>query len=93
MPAVNEAELGGAGLAHGHPGVGDPDRGRVPQLVAGVVRAQVVVQAHECRLPAPVVLDGTVQSVQPVISLLDIPGNDNNVNITFIMYILQFTLL
>ena len=75
MSPVDEAELRGAGLAHRDPRVGDPDRGRVPELVAGVVRAQVVVQAHEGGLPAPIVLDSAVQRVQPIIPLLDIPEN------------------
>ena len=71
---VDQTELRAAGLTHGHPGVGGPHRGRVPQLVPHVERGgDLLVQVDEGRLPAPVVLYGTIEGVQPVISFLDIP--------------------
>ena len=70
---VDQTELRATGLTHRHPGVGGPHWGRVPQLVSHVERGGDLVQVDEGRLPAPVVLYGTVQSVQPVISLLDTP--------------------
>ena len=73
VAAVDEAELRRAGVAHGHPGVGHPHRGRVPQLVVAVRRGERL-QRHESRLPAAVVLDGAVEGVQPVVPLLDTPA-------------------
>ena len=70
---VDQTELRAAGLTHRDPGVGGPHWGRVAQLVPHVERTGDLVEADEGRLPAPVVLYGTVQSVQPVISLLDTP--------------------
>ena len=78
MPPEDQGELGGAAAAHGDPRVGHPDRGRVPQPAQAPVGARHLVQAHEGRLPAPVVLNGAVQGVQPIISLLDIPGKQEH---------------
>ena len=78
MPPEDQGELGGAAAAHGDPRVGHPDRGRVPQPAQAPVGARHLVQAHEGRLPAPVVLNGAVQGVQPVIPLLDIPGKQEH---------------
>ena len=73
MPPEDEGELDTAAAAHGDAGVGDPDRGRVPQPPQRPGGARHLLQAHEGRLPASVILDGAVQSVQPVIPLLDVP--------------------
>ena len=70
---VDQTELRAAGLTHRHPGVRGPHGGRVSQLVSHVQRTGDLVQVDEGRLPAPVVLYGTVEGVQPVISLLDTP--------------------
>ena len=73
MPPEHEGKLDTAAAAHGDPGVGDPDRGRVPQPPQGPGGARHLLEAHESRLPASVILDGAVQGVQPVIPLLDVP--------------------
>ena len=72
---IDKTELRAAGLTHCHPGVGRPHGGRVAQLVPHVEGAGDLVQVDEGRLPAPVVFNSTVESVQPVISFLDTPRN------------------
>ena len=72
---VDQTELRAAGLTHCYPGVGRPHGGRVAQLVPHVEGAGDLVQVDEGRLPAPVVFNSTVESVQPVISFLDTPRN------------------
>ena len=73
---VHQGELGGAGLTHGDPGVWYPDRSSVSQLV---VRSEgtVHVQRDKGGLPAPVVLNSTVESIQPIIPLLNTPAREN----------------
>ena len=73
MAPVDQTELRATGLTHCDPSIWGPHWGRVAQLVPHVEWAGDLVKADESRLPAPVVLYGTVQSVQPVISLLDTP--------------------
>ena len=75
MSPAHQTELRAAGLTHRHSRVRGPHWGGVAQLVPHVERAGDLVQADEGRLPAPVVLYGAVESVQPVISLLDTSRN------------------
>ena len=75
MPPVDQTELRAAGLTHRHSRVRGPHWGGVAQLVPHVEGAGDLVQADEGRLPAPVVFNSTVESVQPVISFLDTPRN------------------
>ena len=73
MSPEDEGELRRAAAAHGDPGVRHPHRGRVPKPAQGPGGARHLVQAHEGRLPASVILNSAVQGVQPVIPLLDVP--------------------
>ena len=73
MSPEDEGELRRAAAAHGDPGVRHPHRGRVPQPPQGPGGARHLVQAHEGRLPASVILNSAVQGVQPVIPLLNVP--------------------
>ena len=78
MSPEDEGELSRAAAAHGDPGVGDPHRGRVPQPAQGPGGARHLIQTHEGRLPAPVILNSAVQGVQPVIPLLNVPEIQRN---------------
>ena len=77
MAPVDQPKLQTAELAHGDPLVGHPHRRRVTDGGGRVTMPMTeLVDREEGGLAAPVLLDGAVQGVQPLVPLLHVPANE-----------------
>ena len=88
VPPVDQRELHVADLAHRHPLVGDPDGRGVADVSLHPGQRVQLVRREEGGLLVAVLLDGAVQRVQPLVTLLHVTAtrimNEKRYNTTII---------